>query len=156
MFARQVCSNLLVPALAPLRLSVGGFPHLWEKEAEGLCSKSQREQTSQSARLETRSWLWDLPVSFGPSFSPSKPSSDHCISVPSKHVTFDLFLLEMLLFSYPTVAFNLAIQSIYIDTGLGFRACIITNEKINLTSSLAGHFKYFFSKPRCFLVIGVT
>lgn len=43
----------------------------------------------------------------------------------------------------PTVAFNLAIQ-VYIDTGLGIRACIIINEKIYLTSSLVGHFKFFF------------
>lgn len=48
-----------------------------------------------------RSWFWNLHISFGPNFSPSKLSSDHCISVPSKHVTFDLFLLEMLLFSAP-------------------------------------------------------
>lgn len=43
----------------------------------------------------------------------------------------------------PTVAFNLAIQ-VYIDTGFGIRACTIINEKIHLTSSLVGHFKYFF------------
>lgn len=59
------------------------------------------EARARVPRSVKRSWLWDLHISFGPSFSPSKLSSDHCISVQSKHVTFDFFLLEMLLFSAP-------------------------------------------------------
>lgn len=59
------------------------------------------EAKKRAPRFAKRSWLWDLLISFGPNFSPLKPSSDHCISVQSKHVTFDLFLLEMLLFSTP-------------------------------------------------------
>lgn len=60
----------------------------------------------------------------------------------------------------PTVAFNLAIQ-VYIDTGLGFSACIITNEEIYLMSSLVGHSKYFqqarmFSGNQCHLVQSQT
>lgn len=57
------------------------------------------ERPDESCSSVKCSWLWDLHFAFGPNFSPSKVSSDHCISVQSKHVTFDLFLLEMLLFS---------------------------------------------------------
>lgn len=98
MFARQVYTSVYV-----FKVVSKQFSSFVGKGGGGVVFQvtvGMNALKAQNPRCVKCSWLWDLYFSYGPNFSPSKVSSDR-ISVQSKHVMFDLFLLEMLLFSAP-------------------------------------------------------
>lgn len=100
MFARQVYTSVYVFKVVSEQFSSfvgkGGGGVVFQVTV-GMNALEAQKRAPRSVKC---SWLWDLYFSYGPNFSPSKVSSDN-ISVQSKHVMFDLFLLKMLLFSAP-------------------------------------------------------